>query len=162
MRTRLLSVLIGVLVTFTMSAQTRPLKRKPASQQGICGTVVEKKGDFMPRVDSPGSDKPMPKGQPVAREVVIYPVLTMDQVKMTDDGFITDVPTIKPIRTVRSDKQGKFCVYKLPAGRYSLLVREPKGLYGSLFDGNGNINPETVRAGKVTRTTIEITYQAAF
>ncbi|TAE23869.1 MAG: carboxypeptidase regulatory-like domain-containing protein [Cytophagales bacterium] len=110
----------------------------------------------------PGPDKPVPKGQPVVREVVIYPVLTMKQVKMTDEGFIADVPGIEPVKVVKSDKQGRFCVYHLPSGRYSVLVREPKGLYGNSFDIDNRINAETVRPGKVTRTTIEITYGATF
>jgi hypothetical protein len=147
-----------LLLTVHAFGQKAPAKKaKPMANQGICGTVLELKGNHMP-----GPDKPMPKGQPVVREVVIYPLLTMEQVKMDDEGFIQDVPGINSLQTVRSDKQGKFCAYKLPAGRYSVLVRESKGLYANLFDLDGRINAQTVRPGKVTQTTVEITHQAAF
>lgn len=138
-------------------AKPRQKKSKPVTNQGICGTILERKGNHMP-----GPDKPMPKGQPVVREVVIYPVLSMDQVKTDEEGFITDVPDLKPVQTIKSDKQGKFCAYKLPAGQYSVLVREPRGLYGNNFDANGRINAQIVQPGKVTKTTIDITHQAVF
>lgn len=158
-------ILLLICLVFTANAQRKksPSKKaEPVANQGICGTVIEKKGNFMPRVDSPGPYKQTPKGQPVVREVVIYPVLSMDQVKTDDEGFITEVPGAKPVRTVKTDKQGKFCAYRLPAGQYSVLVREPKGLYGNVFDANNRINVETVQPGKVTKTTFEITHQAAF
>lgn len=155
---KLLWLILMFLVGYQAVAQkVKPVKRKPTANQGICGTVLEKKGDNMP-----GPDKPVPKGQPVIREVLIYPVLTLDQITQNEEGFITDVPGIKPIKTIKSDKQGKFCVYHLPAGRYSVLVREPKGLYGNSFDMDNRINAETVKAGKVTKMTIEITHQAVF
>lgn len=162
MRNLLWFILVFLFGNQAIAQNPRPAKRKPMANQGICGTVLEKKGNHMPRVDSPGVDSPVPKGQPVVREVLIYPVLTIDQTTTTEDGFITDVPGIKPIKTVKSDKQGKFCVYHLPAGRYSVLVREPKGLYGNSFDVDNRINAETVKAGKVTKMTIDITHQAVF
>lgn len=157
MRNLLCLILVFFSVNQAIAQKTKPVKRKQMANQGICGTVLDKKGNHMP-----GPDKPVPKGQPVIREILIYPVLTMDQTTQNEEGFITAVPGIKPIKTAKSDKQGKFCVYHLPAGRYSVLVREPKGLYGNSFDVDNRINAETVKAGKVTKMTIEITHQAAF
>ena len=157
MRNLLCLILVFLAINQSIAQKPKPVKRKPMANQGICGTVLEKKGNHMP-----GPDKPVPKGQPVMREVLIYPVLTTDQTTTTEEGFITDVPGIKPIKTVKSDRQGKFCVYNLPPGRYSVLVREAKGLYGNSFDVDNRINAETVKAGKVTKMTIEITHQAAF
>lgn len=150
-----------VLITSGLFAQKSRSVRKPVNhsqvaKQGICGTVVEKRGNHMP-----GPDRPTPTGRPVERDVLIYPVLTTDQVTATDDGFYSNIPG-QPVKTVRSDKQGRFCVYGLPAGTYSVLVREPKGLYANLLDIDGRINPITVKKQRVANVAIQITHQAVF
>ncbi|WP_338874235.1 hypothetical protein WBJ53_01260 [Spirosoma sp. SC4-14] len=125
-------------------------------KQGICGTVVVKRGNFMP-----GPGAPKASGSPVERDVLIFPLLNMNQVDAGDNGFINSVGESKPIKTVKSDKNGKFCV-SLPAGRYSVIVREPKGLYANSFDAQNNIFPVTVQKQKQTTIKVEITHQAVF
>lgn len=137
--------------------QPRRKAAKPAMKQGICGTIVVKRGNYMPAPDTPART-----GQPAEREVLIFPVLTMDQVEMGDSGFINDTKGAKPIKTVKADKQGKFCVADLPAGQYSVVVREPKGLYANSFDAKNRINAVTVQSGKIATISIDITHQAVF
>lgn len=149
-------ILVLAHLTTIVSAQQRA---KTTPKQGICGTVVEKKGNQMPGPDMP---RRLRTGNPVSREVVIYPLIRMEQTDMTDDGFIKAVKGVKPVRTLKSARDGSFCAYGLPAGRYSVLVREPKGLYANLFDGENNLNPVVVANNRVSKATIEITYQAAF
>jgi hypothetical protein len=129
---------------------------RSAKGQGICGTVSEKRGNHMPSPDSPPS-----KGHPVEREILIFPLLNISQIEVGDNGFIKSVGAVKPIETVKSDKAGKFCV-SLPVGRYSVVVREPKGLYANLFDAQNNIFPVTVKKGKQETVSVEITHQAVF
>jgi hypothetical protein len=126
--------------------------------QGICGTVVVKRGNYMPSPDSP---RPNPGGVPAEREVLIFPLLNMGQVDMGDNGFINSVRDAKPIKTTRSDKDGKFCV-SLPVGRYSVMVRETTGLYANLSDSQGNIFPVTVPKNRQLTVGITISHQAVF
>lgn len=125
-------------------------------RQGICGTVVVKRGNHMPSPDSPP-----PKGQPVEREILIFPLLNRSQVEVGDNGFINSVGDAKPIATVLSDKAGNFCV-KLPVGQYSVIVKEPKGLYANLFDAKNNIFPVQVRKNSRSTVDVAITHQAVF
>ncbi|MFD2572318.1 carboxypeptidase regulatory-like domain-containing protein [Spirosoma soli] len=110
---------------------------------------------------SPDSPRPNPGGVPAEREVLIFPLLNLGQVDAGDNGFVNSVREAKPVKTVKTDKNGKFCV-SLPAGRYTVLVREPKGLYANLFDSQSNINPVTVSKNRLSQHRLEITHGAVF
>ncbi|GAB3987030.1 hypothetical protein GCM10028807_05750 [Spirosoma daeguense] len=129
---------------------------KETIKQGICGTVVEKRGNHMPSPDSP-----MPMGQPVQREILIFTLLSISEVETDENGFIKLKGNKKPVKTVQSDKNGKFCLV-LPVGSYSLIVREEKGLYANLYDSKNNIFPVNVQKFQRTNVTVEITHQAVF
>ena len=158
-------VLLGLVVGVAYMASAQKMKsRKAAKQktmpvkQGVCGTVLEKRGNHMPSPDSP---RQAGDGQPVVREVLIFPLLNASQVDMGENGFINSVRQAKPVKTVKSDKTGNFCV-SLPVGRYSVVVRDPKGLYANLSDTQNNIFPVTVEAGKKQTVTVTISHSAVF
>ncbi|WP_420151294.1 hypothetical protein [Spirosoma sp.] len=137
----------------------KPVRKKAAKNipaQGICGTVILKQGNFMP-----GPDKPARKGQPIEREVLVFPLLNISQVEQGESGFITSVREAKPVKTVKSDKNGKFCV-SLPIGRYSIIIQEPKGLYANLSDSQNNIFPVNVTKNRRSDIRVEISHQAVF
>lgn len=145
---------IGFTGAYAQKRHAKPLK--PVAQQSICGTVVEKRGNYMP-----GPDRPTPTGRPVERDVLIFPLLNINQVDAGENGFINSVRDAKPVATVKSKPDGTFCA-NVPPGRYSLLVREPKGLYANQSDTQNNIFPVTVEKGKRTQVKVEITHQAVF
>lgn len=149
------NVFFLLFLSLTISACAQKSFRSGRTQ-GICGTVLEKRGNHMPSPDSPPS-----KGHPVEREILVFPLLNRSQIEAGDNGFIKSVGAIKPVETVKSDEAGKFCV-SLPAGRYSIVVREPKGLYANLFDAQNNIFPVTVEKGKQETISVDITHQAVF
>lgn len=157
----LVGLVVGVAFAATAQKPSVPKKKTPTGQ-GICGTVTELKGNHMPQVVEEGQSPKSIAGLPVVRDVVIYPVFGMTQADMTDEGFVKSVKDLQPVRTVKTDKKGKFCAYGLPTGTYSVLIREPKGLYASIFDGQSNLNPVTVSKGRVSIIQLHITHQAAF
>lgn len=158
-RALLLLVVLILNVTPTLNAQKRPNRKaaKPAVvKQGICGTVIEKRGNQMP---GPGIS--LPAAAPLSREVLIFPLLNASQVEMGESGFINSVGDAKPVKTVKSDKRGRFCV-SLPVGRYTVMVREPKGFYANLSDSQNNIFPVNVQKNRQSTVTVEITHGAVF
>ena len=159
MKYLILSLLALVSTLTTCAQKPRSAKSSKSSvTQGICGIVMEKRGNYMPSPDSP---RPNPGGTAIEREVLIFPLLNMSQVDAGDNGFIKSVREAKPLQTVKSDRNGKFCV-SLPVGRYSVMVREPKGLYANLSDSQNNIFPVRVEKGRKAQVTVEISHQAVF
>jgi hypothetical protein len=157
------SVLYWVLcfsLSFAVSAQKAPRRKavKDATKQGICGLVREKRGNYMPSPDSPRQN---PDGSPVVRDVLIFPLLNKSQVEEGENGFINSVGDAKPVKIIKSGKDGKFCV-SLPVGQYTVMVREPKGLYANLFDSQNNIFPVRVQKNKTISITVDISHQAVF
>ncbi len=112
----------------------------------------------MPTPDVPRRNS---NGTPAERDVLIFPLLNLSQVDAGDNGFIKSVRDAKPIKTVKSAKDGTFCV-SLPVGRYSVVVREPKGLYANGSDAQNNIFPVRVETGKQAQVAVEITHEAVF
>lgn len=146
------------LITHVASAQKQPRRTaaKPVVKQGICGTVVEKRGNRMPGPGAAAS-----AGRSAVRNVLIFKLLNASEVDMGENGFINSVRNAKPVKTVQSDAKGRFCV-SLPAGKYTVMVREPKGLYANLSDGENNIFPVEVTKNRQATITVEITHAAVF
>jgi hypothetical protein len=124
------------------------------SQEGITGKVLWFEGNQMP---GPGSKNKPGKG--VEREIHIYEVVKLSQVKKID-GFFSDVQT-KLVARVSSLTDGSFSV-TLPPGEYSVFTKEPSGLFANIFDGDGKVNPIRVDNNKFEEITLKINYQAAY
>lgn len=124
-----------------------------AQQQGVNGQLFWIYGDQMP-----GPEKRSPM-QGVARQIDVYELTTLADVDQ-GNGFFKKVYTRFVTSTVsRSD--GTFRI-KLPPGKYSLFVKEEKGLYANLFDSDKNISPITVKPKQYSWMTITIDYEATY
>jgi len=123
--------------------------------QGLSGTVFWYEGDLMP-----GIDKDPVEGIPVEREIVIYELTSLKQVKVTDGYFYYDLET-RLVKTVFSDEEGKFIV-ELEPGTYSVFVKEAKGLFAKTFNQGGYINPVEIHADELVAIRIRVDYEAAY
>lgn len=132
---------------------------EPTIKQGLAGEVRWLEGNLMPSIGEEAEARPDRKGKPVQRELHIYELTTMDEAK-AEGTFFRDIKSLL-VKTVSSNKDGCFQV-ELPVGRYSVFVQEDEGLFANIFDGEGNINPVTIKEGEVTEVTIEINYRAAY
>jgi len=125
-----------------------------AQKQGIEGQVFWLSGNQMP---SP--DKSRGPNQGIRREVHIYNAATLAEASQ-QDGFYTEIKTAFVAKLV-TQSDGTFKV-KLPPGKYSVFVKENKGLFANLMDGNGCINCIVVAPKKYTWVTITVDYEAAY
>jgi hypothetical protein len=125
-----------------------------AQKQGIEGQVFWLSGNQMP-----GPDRGRSPQQGIVREIYIYNATTLSDVTQ-QDGFYADIKTVFVTKvTTRSD--GSFKV-KLPPGKYTVFVKETKGLFANLFDGNGCINCVLVQPKRYAWITVTVDYEAAY
>ena len=107
----------------------------------------------------PSPDMPASKGQTVARQVFIYELTNASQTE-NREGFYRNIKS-RLVKTTRSKKDGTFCVALRP-GRYSVFVKEAKGLYANQFDDANNIFPVLVLRHSWQKINFEINYAATY
>ena len=124
-------------------------------EQGVWGQVNFWQGNFMPGGCTSGTITA------VRRQLFVYPP-TPDSVVVHDGygGFIKSIP-IPAVDSVWSDDSGFFQI-ALPAGDYSLLVREEGRLFANLWGQDFIIRPVRVEVGAATALTFNIDYKAAW
>lgn len=119
--------------------------------QGISGKVILLEGDFMP---GPGKDLES-KMKPVSRSILVYPLI-----KDNSKGPFYSLNNQKPLYTTNSNESGFFYI-NLPTGKYSILVKEEKGLFANMTDGTF-INPVQVYKDSVSQIVIRIDHEAFY
>lgn len=137
-----------------------PGKSKDSIRQGIRGKVIWLEGNMMPTIAEDTSTIKSREGKPIERTVYIYELTSREQAEEVESGFYTDIET-ELVKKVEAGEDGHFQA-ALEPGRYSLLVKEPKGLYANLYDGEGNINPVTVKKDSVSHVEIKVDYKAVY
>lgn len=145
------------------------LRTITAEIQGVNGSVVFYQGDFMPCV---GSCTNKGTVTPVSRTVLVFPLIRLDQAKDLGGGFFSDIQTA-PVTEVVAGDDGRFAI-RLPAGSYSLLVREgdryyanqlsgpPGDLPGDTANSATYIFPVVVAPGQATNVLFRIDYLATY
>ncbi len=139
-----------------LAFQCKPYK--PESQ-GITGTVTWEEGNQMPSISEDGKTDSKRIRNGIQRVVRIYPLIKIEDLKI-EEGLYTSVAK-SPITEVETDDKGRFSV-KLTPGRYSVLVVEEGGLFGNIFDGDGNVQPVTVKEHEWTLLDIAVNYKAVY
>ena len=104
-------------------------------------------------------DKRVTIGDPVKRTVRVYPLIKISDVTL-ENGLFQSVAA-KPITEIETDENGEYSI-NLSPGRYSILTVEEGGLFASIFDGDGNIQPVTIKEKEWKLLDIVINYKAAF
>jgi hypothetical protein len=125
-----------------------------AQRQGIEGKVEWLSGNQMP-----GPDRIATPAIGIRREICIYEAVSPHQAK-ADGVFFSDINS-RLVKKVKSKANGAFRV-KLPAGEYSLFVKENQGLFANRFDSQGRINCVTVKTGEFSQISILVDYDAAY
>lgn len=118
--------------------------KKVSITQGIWGTIAFMEGDCMPTV--PPSYKNCTT-YPVKRRVIVYEYTLQSETKPANNqSAFYDSFTTAEIAETESDDEGFFQLKLLP-GKYTLAVFENGKLYINIWDGQGGLNPITVKDG---------------
>ncbi|MFN5169663.1 MAG: carboxypeptidase regulatory-like domain-containing protein [Cyclobacteriaceae bacterium] len=124
-----------------------------AQRQGVKGQLYWVTGNQMP-----GPDRNQVPRQGIAREIYVFELTHRSQTE-EQDGFYKVHSRL--VKRAFSKADGTFTI-RLEPGRYSVFVKENKGLWANLSDAENNISPITVTRGKYVWITITIDYSAAY
>lgn len=122
--------------------------------QGVKGFVLEVKGNQMP-----GKNKSVSPGEPVSCMVYAFPLQKLNEVTVTDNVFYEFMAS--PVDSSQSKKDGSYAL-RLPAGDYSIVIKEKGQYYANSFDGDGNINPVQISQNEIVELNILINYMAEY
>lgn len=125
-------------------------------RQGISGTVLEKRGNQMPMKGAPPSS-----GKPVVTTVYIYEPTNLSQVQRTGTSPLYTAIRTKLVASVNTDNTGTFHI-ALPAGSYSLFIKQEDHYYANLFDAANYIALFTVEKEKITLANLVISSGASY
>jgi hypothetical protein len=154
---RALALVAAALLFCACSPEDNPVE---PTGQGLFGVVEFWEGDFMPTY--PGGEQGGTV-TPVKRSIYIYEPTHFDDVTVSDPTemvFFEDIRT-RLVKIAHSDADGRFAT-TLPAGEYSVFVKEGDRFYINLSGGDGVLGPAEVVDGEFTFLKIAISYRATF
>lgn len=151
-----LSLLASIFFTGLLLTSCKPYK---PDGQGITGTVTWLEGNHMPMMTEDGKADAKEGPKPIQRTVRVYPLIKFSDLKM-EEGLFTAVAG-EPITEVESNETGVYSI-QLSPGRYSVFIVEEDGLFANIFDGDGNVNPVTVKENEWTLLDVVVNYKAVY
>lgn len=144
-------IFVGILIV-----SCQPLKPEG---QGITGTVTWLEGNQMPMMSENGKADEKSKPTPIKRLIKVYPLIQFSDLKM-EEGLFTAVAA-ESIAEVETNDTGVYSI-QLSPGRYSVFIVEEAGLFANIFDGEGHVNPVTVKENEWNLLDVVVNYKAAF
>lgn len=129
---------------------------KPGLQttQGLSGYIYLLQGNQMP---SPG--RAISKGRGVSREIFIYAPTNIRQTTGSSPMF-NHINT-RLITQTKSDSTGFYSI-NLPAGKYSVFIKDDGKFFASESDGTGILNPVQIGPNHITRKDFTINNRAVY
>ncbi|MBS7564303.1 carboxypeptidase regulatory-like domain-containing protein [Mucilaginibacter sp. Bleaf8] len=129
-------------------------KKRTPSATLLQGHIYYLSGNQMP-----GPGRTTGKSRGVKREILIYR-------PTTSKGTSGQMPLFSQINTklvarTQSNASGYYQV-KLPAGKYSVFIKEENGFFAAEADGEEHLNPVVIPAGHPLTKDFTITLHAAF
>jgi hypothetical protein len=152
---RLMTTLI-LLTVFLWMESCKPYKPEG---QGIAGKVTWVEGNQMPMILTDGKSSSRNTSKAIQRTLKIYPLTKLSDLKL-EDGLFTGIAS-NPIAEVKTDENGTYTI-QLSPGKYSVFTVEDGGLFANIFDGDGNVQPVTVKEGEWTLLNIQVNYKAVY
>lgn len=142
------------IALFTLFSCTMQKTTQGALKQGIEGNIYKVSGNQMPMK---GAERPKPKA--LVCEVYIYQATTPKQAQ--GQGTLYNAISTKLAAKVKTDSTGHYQA-ELPAGIYSVFVKEGNQYFAAESDGTGTLNPAQVVTGKVTTRNVTVNHDAAY
>lgn len=147
--------LIAITGLALVSCAMQKQKTQVNLSQGIEGYIYQTSGNQMPMKGKPVKHT----GKGITRDVWIYQATTTQQTQ-------GNIPLFTQIKShlaakVKSDSTGYYKC-PLPAGHYSVFIKEGEQFFASETDGQGILNPVDVIAGNLTRRDINVNINAVY
>ncbi|MBK7626032.1 MAG: hypothetical protein IPJ16_02320 [Bacteroidales bacterium] len=124
---------------------------KVSIKNGIAGTLLKKAGDCMPMISGSNTCRTYP----VSRTILIYNSTNMNQVEGWGPSY--NSVNSKLIAKCNADQVGFFQV-TIDPGKYSIFIKENDKFYANSTDGQGVINPVTVKTDSASTMVLILDY----
>ena len=149
-----LKYILAAMVTAILLQSCSATKVSQSDKQGISGYIRILTGNQMP---APG--RILGKGRGISCDIYFYAPTRLTDTKGSSPLF-TAVNT-RLILHARSDSTGYYAV-KLPAGVYSVFIKQYGRFFAAERNGNGILNAVDIRPATVTHKDFVINNRASY